>query len=282
MTRVLITGGAGFIGHHLVNHFLLNTDWDIVVLDKLNYASSGLDRLRDINVFEENRVLVLATDFTNPIEEGLEKEIGNVEYVFHLGAESITEDTYVPIQSTPKVGTKLLTFGELWDRLSRFYASNKTEKGEAIFLKGRQVKALYFYNGGQWMPIVAITRHKYNGKIIRLRQKWGEIKATPNHSIYSANLELSNPQKNPDLLAIRKINGYKKREISVTKDFLEILAAYITEGNATFNKANGSYIVEIGQADMPWLENIGEKIKFNVGCNFNIVQGNGALHLQVS
>jgi len=40
--RVLITGGCGFVGHHFVDHFLQNTDWDIVVLDKLSYASNGL------------------------------------------------------------------------------------------------------------------------------------------------------------------------------------------------------------------------------------------------
>lgn len=88
MTKVLLTGGAGFVGHHFVNHLLVSTDWEIIVLDKLNYASSGLDRLRDINVFDENRVLILTSDFTKPIEEGLAKEIGDVDYIFHLGAET--------------------------------------------------------------------------------------------------------------------------------------------------------------------------------------------------
>jgi nucleoside-diphosphate-sugar epimerase len=47
--RVLITGGCGFIGHHVVEHFLRETDWRIDVLDKLTYAAVGLDRVRDIN-----------------------------------------------------------------------------------------------------------------------------------------------------------------------------------------------------------------------------------------
>ena len=44
--RCLITGGAGFIGHHMIEHFLANTDWEIVILDKLTYAGD-LNRIAD-------------------------------------------------------------------------------------------------------------------------------------------------------------------------------------------------------------------------------------------
>lgn len=37
--RILITGGAGFIGHHVIEHILDTTDWEIVTLDRLD--SSG-------------------------------------------------------------------------------------------------------------------------------------------------------------------------------------------------------------------------------------------------
>ena len=74
MSKVLITGGCGFIGSHFVEHFLKATDWEIIVLDKLNYASAGLDRLRDINVFDEKRVRIFTTDLAKPFEDGLKKE----------------------------------------------------------------------------------------------------------------------------------------------------------------------------------------------------------------
>ena len=38
MVNILITGGCGFIGHHFVEHILNNTDWNIIVIDKLTYA----------------------------------------------------------------------------------------------------------------------------------------------------------------------------------------------------------------------------------------------------
>ncbi len=44
---LLITGGAGFIGSTLVKHLLLNTDYNVVNLDKLTYASN-LDSLKEV------------------------------------------------------------------------------------------------------------------------------------------------------------------------------------------------------------------------------------------
>src|SRR5262245_26551754 len=48
MTRVLVTGGAGFIGSCFVHHALAaHPDWTVVVLDKLTYAGN-LANLRDL------------------------------------------------------------------------------------------------------------------------------------------------------------------------------------------------------------------------------------------
>ena len=49
MKKVLITGGAGFIAHHLIGHILKNTDWEIVTLDRLDY-SGNLNRLHDLMI----------------------------------------------------------------------------------------------------------------------------------------------------------------------------------------------------------------------------------------
>ncbi len=91
--KCLISGGAGLIGHNFVEHILKNTEWDIIVLDKLNYASMGLDRLRDIKCFDENRVTVFTADFTKEINGGLAKEIGQVDYILHLGAETHVDNS---------------------------------------------------------------------------------------------------------------------------------------------------------------------------------------------
>ena len=122
--KILITGGAGFFGHHLVEHILKTTDWDIVVLDKLTYASSGLDRLRDINCFNKDRVLILNADFSKPITEGVAQEIGQVNYIIHAGAETHVDRSIVnpePFVISNVLGTMyMLEFAKTQKNLRRF------------------------------------------------------------------------------------------------------------------------------------------------------------------
>src|SRR3989344_888372 len=88
--RLLLTGGAGFIGHHTVEHILKNTDWNIVVLDRLSYAGN-LNRFTDIEVWpkEGKRVNFVYHDFRSPINDGVISLFGKkVDYIIHMGAET--------------------------------------------------------------------------------------------------------------------------------------------------------------------------------------------------
>jgi len=91
--KILITGGAGFIGHHVVEHFLKNTKWEIVIFDKLTYASSGFDRVRDIKAFDDKRVTFFTTDLTRPIPPGVIQETKDVDYILHLAAETHVDNS---------------------------------------------------------------------------------------------------------------------------------------------------------------------------------------------
>lgn len=122
--RILVTGGCGFVGHHFIEHLIKNTDWQIVVLDSLTYASSGFDRLRDIEVFDDKRVEVLSSDFTKPFPIGLRNEIGDVDYIVHMGAETHVDNSIKdpePFVMSNVVGTmRVLEFAKRLNNLKLF------------------------------------------------------------------------------------------------------------------------------------------------------------------
>jgi dTDP-glucose 4,6-dehydratase len=82
---VLVTGGCGFAGHHLVEHLLETTDHDVVVLDSLTYAGRA-DRLLDIEGFDAGRVRIMWHDLRAPLPD--HPALEDVTAVLHLAAES--------------------------------------------------------------------------------------------------------------------------------------------------------------------------------------------------
>ncbi len=94
--KIVITGGCGFTGHHFVEHFLKNTDWEIIIFDRLSYASFGLNRLRDIKAFDEGRVKVFSLDLAQyPYSKGIMKEVDTEEigFILHLAAETHVDNS---------------------------------------------------------------------------------------------------------------------------------------------------------------------------------------------
>lgn len=90
--KILITGIAGFFGHHLVEHILKNTNFEVVGLEGINYAGS-LNRITDISVFKEHehRISMVWHDLRSPINETVAHQIGQVDFIVHLAAETHVE-----------------------------------------------------------------------------------------------------------------------------------------------------------------------------------------------
>jgi dTDP-glucose 4,6-dehydratase len=89
---VLITGGAGFIAHHVIDHILSTTDWHIVCLDRLD-ISGNLNRLHDMLADHDaqqvsERVRIIYHDLRAEINSQIAADIGHVDMVLHLAASS--------------------------------------------------------------------------------------------------------------------------------------------------------------------------------------------------
>lgn len=89
--RVLLTGGAGFIGHHIIDLFLEKTDWEIVSLDRLDY-SGNLNRLHSVVSSYpkevQKRVKIVFHDLKAEITDLNANFIGPVDVILHLAASS--------------------------------------------------------------------------------------------------------------------------------------------------------------------------------------------------
>src|SRR3546814_16019263 len=82
MRRLLVTGGAGFIGSNFVHHVVEHTDDHVTVLDKLTYAGNRAS----LAGLPEDRVELVVGDIADAgLVDGL---FGRVAAVVHYAAES--------------------------------------------------------------------------------------------------------------------------------------------------------------------------------------------------
>ena len=105
MDRLLVTGGAGFIGSNFCHYVVTHTDASITVLDKMTYAASR----ESLAELPPDRVNLVVGDITDaPLVERL---VGDHDAVVHYAAESHNDNSLVdpsPFIQTNLVGTFVL------------------------------------------------------------------------------------------------------------------------------------------------------------------------------
>ncbi|TXK16244.1 dTDP-glucose 4,6-dehydratase [Homoserinibacter sp. GY 40078] len=103
--RVLVTGGAGFIGSNFVHHLVDNTDHRITVLDKLTYAGN----LASLDGLPDDRVAFVRGDIADAAL--VDELFGSHDAVVHFAAESHNDNSLAdprPFLDTNIVGTYTL------------------------------------------------------------------------------------------------------------------------------------------------------------------------------
>jgi len=124
---ILVTGGAGFIGSHLVERLLL--DNEVTVLD--NFSSGRIEFLepyRDIPDFH-----LLTGDLMNP--KILDNAVSGKDFIFHLAANPDvklgSEDTHVHLEQNVLATYNLLEAMRKNDVRQMAFTSTSTVYGEA-------------------------------------------------------------------------------------------------------------------------------------------------------
>jgi dTDP-glucose 4,6-dehydratase len=126
MKKILVTGGAGFIGHHVIDFFLKNTDCEIVSLDRLDY-SGNLNRIDDIikTIPEaKKRIKIVFHDLKAEINPLISNFIGKCDTIIHLAAASHVDRSIThPMEFIQDniIGTAhLLEYARRMDNLDKF------------------------------------------------------------------------------------------------------------------------------------------------------------------
>ena len=79
--KIVVTGGAGFIGSAFINHLLDNFECDVLCVDKLTYAGRRMNLKHNVSFLQKDICDVTAD------------ELGDFDYMVHFAAESHVDNS---------------------------------------------------------------------------------------------------------------------------------------------------------------------------------------------
>lgn len=112
MSRIIVTGGLGFIGSEFVNYVMKNTNHEVIVLDKMTYAANIDNIKQPFHLIKKD------------ICEVTQDDLGDYEYIVNFAAETHVDNSILngrPFVETNVMGTfNLLELARKNTKLKKF------------------------------------------------------------------------------------------------------------------------------------------------------------------
>jgi len=124
MKKIIVTGGAGFVGTNLIDYFLKKTKYKIISID--NY-SSGFRK----NHIKSKRVKYINSDTKN-IERILKKDIKSIHSLFHFGEFSRIYRSFIQMSEcieSNSIGTNAVFNFCLKNKIKLIYSATSAGLG---------------------------------------------------------------------------------------------------------------------------------------------------------
>lgn len=118
--RVLLTGAAGFAGHHMLRWWATHTDWQVTALSSFRHRGSTARLL----AVDSPSLRVIWHDLRAPITPDIARQIGRVDVIINAAAESHVQrsiENPVPfVENNISVSLNILEFARQCDSLDLF------------------------------------------------------------------------------------------------------------------------------------------------------------------
>ena len=157
MSKILVTGGAGFIGSNFVHMLLAETDHQVVNLDLLTYAGN-LENLSDVD--QDEAYAFVRGDIADPAAMAAVFEQHRPDAVVHFAAESHVDRSVLDATAfvqTNVVGTQVLLDQSRRHGVGRFVHVSTDERWRCFW--NVDVNVSFFAHLKPMLERVASERH---------------------------------------------------------------------------------------------------------------------------
>lgn len=90
MKTVLLSGVAGFMGSHVLNHLLKETDWHIIGVASWKHKGTPerVEQVLSVDPAWRDRMTIITHDLNAPFTEHTKRRIGDVDYIINVASDS--------------------------------------------------------------------------------------------------------------------------------------------------------------------------------------------------